>query len=341
GYAFGVWALMKSTDGGQTWVNQAANINTAWRNVIATRTGTVYPDQQVIICAHLDDVSEMPYDLAPGADDNGSGSVSVLEAARIFSNLNFERTLKFCLWGGEEEGLLGSGAYAAEASARGDNIVAVLNFDMIAWDGDLDDSMDVVCGVDDPSRNLGTFFMTILSDYNLQLSPEYLPIFDQGSDHAAFWEFNYPAIFISENFEGDFNPYYHTTADNIQHVNRTFLTNNVKAAIGATATLAGLDSASTLVHDYDYLPRETLLAYHYPNPFNASMTIKYSLPQSSDIRIDIYDLLGRHIETLLNEYQQAGEHKVTWHADRLPSGAYFYRFQTEYYIETRKMVLMK
>jgi len=83
------------------------------------------------------------------------------------------------------------------------------------------------------------------------------------------------------------------------------------------------------------------LSQNYPNPFNASTTICYLLSQSSDISIDVYDLLGRHIETLLSEYQQAGKHQVTWRADQQPSGTYFYRLQVDDHIETMKMMLLK
>ncbi len=89
------------------------------------------------------------------------------------------------------------------------------------------------------------------------------------------------------------------------------------------------------------IPRNYSLSQNYPNPFNASTTINYIIPKPSNISVDIYDLLGRHIETILNEYQQAGEYQITWHADRFPSGTYFYKLQAGDYIETRKMILLK
>jgi photosystem II stability/assembly factor-like uncharacterized protein len=89
GFAFGNSFLTKSTDGGITWINQTSGIETAWQNVIATKLGTQNPDEHVIICAHLDCTSQQPETWAPGADDNGSGSVAVIEAARIFSGMDF------------------------------------------------------------------------------------------------------------------------------------------------------------------------------------------------------------------------------------------------------------
>ena len=99
-------------------------------NVIAKITGTKYPNQQFIICAHYDDMPSGP--LAPGADDNGSGTCAVIEAARLLSPYTFDYTLIFIAFDEEERGLYGSKAYADTALMHGDSIVAVLPLDMIA-----------------------------------------------------------------------------------------------------------------------------------------------------------------------------------------------------------------
>jgi hypothetical protein len=69
--------------------------------------------------------------------------------------------------------------------------------------------------------------------------------------------------------------------------------------------------------------------------------IQYSLPEASYVTIDIYDILGRKIETLVQGVQPAGYHQVIWHASNQSSGTYFYRIQAGEYDETRKMVLLK
>ena len=89
------------------------------------------------------------------------------------------------------------------------------------------------------------------------------------------------------------------------------------------------------------IPMQFLLSQNYPNPFNASTVIRYSLPQASDVKIAIYDILGRKVETLVQEDQPAGYHHVTWDASNQSSGLYFYRIQAGEYAETRKMVLLK
>ncbi len=80
---------------------------------------------------------------------------------------------------------------------------------------------------------------------------------------------------------------------------------------------------------------------NYPNPFNATTIIKYNLPNPADVTIEIYNILGRKVETLFQGEQPAGYHQVVWDASDHSSGMYFYRIQAGEYIETRKMVLLK
>jgi hypothetical protein len=89
------------------------------------------------------------------------------------------------------------------------------------------------------------------------------------------------------------------------------------------------------------LPDQFSLGQNYPNPFNASTIIEYDLPSASNVIIDIYDLLGRRIETLIQGEHPAGYHQVVWDAADHSSGLYFYRIQAGDYAETRKMVLLK
>ncbi len=89
------------------------------------------------------------------------------------------------------------------------------------------------------------------------------------------------------------------------------------------------------------LPDEYALIGSYPNPFNAKVIIEYALPEQSDVTIEIYDLLGRKVETLIQTEQQAGYYRVVWDAKDNSSGMYFYRIQAGDYSETKKMVLFK
>ena len=88
-------------------------------------------------------------------------------------------------------------------------------------------------------------------------------------------------------------------------------------------------------------PTDYSLSNNYPNPFNPSTKIKYSVPQSSQIVIKVFDVLGNEIETLVNEKKIAGTYELTWYAEGLPSGIYFYQLQTNKLVETKKMILLK
>jgi photosystem II stability/assembly factor-like uncharacterized protein len=341
GFAVGGAIIEKTTDGGETWVNQTGGIEEAWLNVIATKTGTVHPDEQVIICGHFDDTSEQPQVRAPGADDNGSGSAAVVDAARIFAGVNFERTVKFCLWNGEEQGLLGSAAYAEEAYARGDDIWGVFNFDMIAWDGNHDGDADLHCGLMSSSIALGEIVEGVITDYGLNLDPELITFGSSGSsDHASFWDYDYAAMLGIEDFS-DFNPFYHTTGDNLSNIMPDYFTEFVKASVGAVATFAVPTEASVVEEITEQLPKALALRQNHPNPFNPFTEIKYVLPAQSQVRLEIHNLAGQLIQTLVDERQSPGEHTVIWNGSNAASGIYFYRLSAGNSTEAKRMTLLK
>lgn len=91
----------------------------------------------------------------------------------------------------------------------------------------------------------------------------------------------------------------------------------------------------------NYLPDKFKLHQNYPNPFNPVTKIQYDLPNKSFVRISIFDVTGKLIETLLNETKQEGSYIIEFNASSLPSGVYFYKLETEIYSEVKKMVLIK
>jgi hypothetical protein len=88
-------------------------------------------------------------------------------------------------------------------------------------------------------------------------------------------------------------------------------------------------------------PKTFLLEQNYPNPFNPSTTIRYQLPVASEVKLEVYDVLGKKIATLVNERQSAGSYQVVWNASGLSSGTYFYRLQAGSFVETKKMIMVK
>lgn len=100
----------------------------------------------------------------------------------------------------------------------------------------------------------------------------------------------------------------------------------------------GLTFVSIRSHDS---PISFALSQNYPNPFNPSTMISYQLPANSHVSLKIYDVLGREVETLVNERQTVGIHSVTFEAVNLPSGVYFYRLQASLFTQTKKLVVLK
>ena len=89
------------------------------------------------------------------------------------------------------------------------------------------------------------------------------------------------------------------------------------------------------------VPKTYTLNQNYPNPFNPSTNVKFEIPSGGLIKLAVYDILGREIETLVNENLAAGSYSVNWNASNYPSGIYFYRIETSNFTETKKMVLIK
>jgi len=80
---------------------------------------------------------------------------------------------------------------------------------------------------------------------------------------------------------------------------------------------------------------------NYPNPFNPSTNISYKIKKDGNVSIKIYDITGKEIKTLINEYKKAGQYIISFYANDLPSGIYFYNIKTKDFTETKKMILLK
>lgn len=89
------------------------------------------------------------------------------------------------------------------------------------------------------------------------------------------------------------------------------------------------------------LPTEYSLAQNYPNPFNPSTTINYELPESGQVTLKIYDLLGKEVATLVNEKMEAGRYSATFNGSALSSGMYFYKITAGSFTAVKKMALIK
>ncbi|MFJ5746121.1 M28 family metallopeptidase [Bacillus cereus] len=188
------------------------------QNIIADKLGTNRNEENylTILTAHLDSVNHSgePSSNAPGADDNGSGSAGVLEIARIFKDIPTQHDLRFILFGGEEQGLLGSKQHVENLTTLDKNrIRAVINMDMI---GTLNTSTPAVLIEGSPLseeiinglRNVASLYTDL--DVKISLEP-----FD--SDHVSFLNKEVPAVLTIEG-EDSLNPNEHTANDTLEHI---------------------------------------------------------------------------------------------------------------------------
>jgi len=89
------------------------------------------------------------------------------------------------------------------------------------------------------------------------------------------------------------------------------------------------------------VPKVYSLSQNYPNPFNPATTIRFDLPKDANIKITLYDIMGREVQTLAGEFKKAGSYKLDFDGSALSSGTYFYRLQAGEFVDTKKMVLIK
>ena len=101
---------------------------------------------------------------------------------------------------------------------------------------------------------------------------------------------------------------------------------------------AGEDNVS---HNNQHLPKEYSLNQNYPNPFNPQTKIEYSIPKDDFVTFKIYNLLGREVMILENEYRKSGSYKITFDGANLSSGVYYYKISAGNFEQVRKMILIK
>jgi hypothetical protein len=202
-------------------------------NIEATLEGIGHTDGIVLLCAHYDSVV-----VSPGADDDGSGVAVVLHLAEIMSQYTFNSTIRFVLFSGEEQGLLGSHEYAKETAERGDNILGVINLDGVGYAVTSKDGNTIRSLADQASQwivqitqYVGEIFE---SEIHLDIHPQpNQPI----GDHQSFREFGYATNYF---LEYSLNPYYHTSEDTLEHMNISYLSKVSKLTLGTLACMAEL-----------------------------------------------------------------------------------------------------
>ena len=143
--------------------------------------------------------------------------------------------------------------------------------------------------------------------------------------------------YISAAFTGQFNWCVFMASD--QPANELYWSTSVGKQAPNIEENSNFKGAGETVSEN--VPVSYFLGQNYPNPFNASTNIKFGLPEPSEVTVEVFNINGRKVVTLVNEYLSAGYHNVSWHADNVSSGAYFYRIRANDFISQKKLVLVK
>jgi photosystem II stability/assembly factor-like uncharacterized protein len=295
-----------------------------WTNVIAQKQGATRPGENVIVCAHLDSITWNdeydPWTYAPGADDNATGSATVLTLAHAMRNIPTERSLRFILFTGEEEGLIGSNRYAYWSQAQGEDIQAVYNLDMTAYAANGVINQDLI-------SNLQSAW---LSDYAVSCAHQYVPGYPAYSrkdplfvfsDHSPFWGLGVPALCSIESWDvrGE-NPYYHTPQDLPEWLNSEQMLGACRVAGATIGELAQPGDSP--------IPSTLAELKVYPNPFRPSagqqLVTFANLPVGS--KVVVYDLAGNRVASIT----YTDGYRITWRGNndsgsRLATGVYLYK----------------
>lgn len=298
------------------------------KNLIITKTGTVYPNTYVIICGHYDTI------VGPGVSDNGSGTSILLEAARILKDVPTEYSVKFIHFSGEEQGLLGSYHYVNNVvfqnGVRQMDIRLVFNIDQVG--GKLSaPSNSVKCESDQaglPGNNAAslsftqqlaactTLYSPLQTVMSNAYSSDYVPFEGKGDIITGFYE--------TPQSQNE-----HTSNDTFANVDPTYVFKVGKAAVGAlqhfavaTSVLATHETSSNLLENIKI----------YPNP--AKDILNLEIPKKiKNFSFEIKDMSGRLIS--------AHENETNINVSKLSNGVYLCTVKSDGETVTKKVIIEK
>ena len=250
-------------------------------NVIATLTGTDYPDQYIIIGGHHDSYSEDPYYNAPGADDNASGASAVMELARVMMQNNFQPkvAIRFMTFACEELGLVGSYHDADVIYADDLDVRLMINFDMIGNNWHDPSEWMVRMNPYDGSLQYTDYAIGITEQYTTLDSYADEEWFNcSRSDSYPYWQKGYNIIYF---FETDMDSsIYHTTDDNVSNLEIDYCTEIIKGAMACAAIFADLE-------EFSGVPVATPASSGGPEGFTANWE---AVPGANGYWLDVYQI---------------------------------------------------
>jgi len=303
--------------------------NSTAKNLIITKTGTVYPNVYVIICGHYDTIT------GPGVSDNGSGTSIILEAARILKDVPTEYSVKFIHFSGEEQGLLGSSHYANNVvfqnGVRQLNIKLVFNIDQVG--GKIGNNNTAIKCESDQSGQTGnnaassaitqqlatctTLYSPLQTVMSNAYSSDYMPFEQNGDVITGFYE----------NVRS-FNE--HTVNDTFANVDPVYVYNAGKAAVGALQHFAVATSTLAVKEAGAQKTLESSVKI-YPNPAKDMLYIDLADPAVKNFSFELTDLSGKLLLKTENEK------KIN--ISELSNGAYLGTLKANDQIVVRKILV--
>lgn len=343
--------LYKSLDGGQSWViiQQLENISVDWIGISAFNKNEIYARESHYIPAGW-------FETIYRSLDGGTNwqEITYLPSSSHGRNLTFNTSLTDSnkLYAAVDDKL--GGKYFYVSTNKGDN-----------WDY-ISSPPSVPTELIDDSKLPDRLYMSSLyisenggytwelADSGLSDTSYYLSFYESTFDANEIYTLRSDGLFkTNKNFidwvrvEGTENlPLYLSVygfigwdMGELRNIFIDTLTNEI--SIGTAKGIYKKNLVTEVTENNNNLPSIFILNQNYPNPFNPTTTITFQIPEKNFITLNIYDVLGKKIVTLINEEKSVGSYKVSFNASELTSGIYFYRLQAGEFIETRKMVLIK
>jgi Zn-dependent M28 family amino/carboxypeptidase len=279
-------------------------------NIIVTKTGTLYPNTFLIIDAHYDTIN------GPGTNDNGTGTVLLLELARLLKDVETEYSIKFIHFSGEEDGLVGSNYYVNNTVVPQNlDIKLVFNIDEVGGVNGMTNNT-VVCERDlsnpqsnNAASNNATISLATLIELYSNLNTEISNAF--ASDYVPF-ENN--GEIITGLYESNVSPVNHTANDNLANMDVTYAYEVIKGSLGAALEFAVAFESLSLEEQENFNEMVSIS----PNPSTNYINITFNKPLQKAIDFKLIDVLGKQVyqDTISNQ-----NHKIA--LDNIAAANYF------------------
>ncbi len=257
-------------------------------NIIITKTGSLYPNTYLIIDGHYDSINGV------GANDNGSGTVLLLELARLLKDVDTEYSIKFIHFSGEEDGLIGSNYYVNNTVIPENlDIRLVFNIDEVGGlAGTTNDT--IVCERDQTLpqsnnaasnmftqslANLMELYSTLETEISYAYASDYVPFEDNGE-------------IITGLFEKNETPYAHTSSDVIPNMDLPYLYQVTKGALGAALEFSVAFELLSSEDDVDFKNSIRVT----PNPATNAIHVSFTKPLTDSVSFQLIDMLGKEIK---------------------------------------------